>query len=132
MEEALARRLQEELGFSMPGKVTIHLYPDFPEHVEVQDMIEMGHFTYFAQFDGLAEHEIDHVYVYHPTEEQVINMKCNPEEIAEYQWINLEKLIEWMSDRPDDFSAWFKPAFNIAYDLLRDEAVWIEQTGCEL
>lgn len=132
MEEALARRLQEELGFSMPGKVTIHLYPDFPEHVEVQDMIEMGHFTYFAQFDGLAEHEIDHVYVYHPTEEQVINMKCNPEEIAEYQWINLEKLIEWMSDRPDDFSAWFKPAFNIAYDLLRDEDVWIEQTGCEL
>ena len=132
MEVALARRLQEELGFEMPEKMNILEYPELYVFASKKRISKVGKFKYFAQFDGLAEHEIDHVYVYHPTEEQVINMKCNPEEIAEYQWIDLEKLIEWMSDKPDDFSAWFKPAFNIAYDLLKDEAVWIEQMGCEL
>lgn len=119
MEEALARRLQEELGFSMPEKVKIHLYPDFPEHVGVQDMIEMGHFTYFAQFDGLAEHEIDHVFVYFPSEEQIKNMQCNPEEIGEVKWIDLQILLVEMENEPDIFSAWFKPALNLVCKMLK-------------
>ena len=40
----------------------IHFYPDIPEDNSLEDIYEMGHFTYFAQFENLAEHEIDHVY----------------------------------------------------------------------
>ncbi len=121
MENALARRLEEELGFSMPEKLNIHFYPNLPEMISANDIIEMGHFTYFAPFDGLSEHEIDHVYVYYPTEEQLKNMQCNPEEIGEVKWIKLDKLLEWVGKEPDSFSAWFKSANKFACKLLNCE-----------
>ena len=129
MEEALARRLQEELGYDTPEKFHILTFPEMHVEVSGDRIYEAGKFRYFAQFDGLAEHEIDHVYVYHPTKNQIENMKCNPEEISESQWISLEDLISRMRQKPDDFSAWFKPAFDIAYDLLLQKSIWLEKFG---
>lgn len=129
MEVALARRLQEELGYDTPEEFQILTFPEMDVEASGERIHEVGKFRYFAQFDGLAEHEIDHVYVYHPTKNQIENMKCNPEEISESQWISLEDIILWMSQKPDDFSAWFKPAFDIAYDLLLQESIWIEKFG---
>lgn len=118
MEEALARRLQEELGFAMPERLNIYDDLECQKTVDTESIIEAGHFTYYAKFDGLAEHEIDHVFVYYPTEEQLKDMQCNPEEISECLWITLEELQSWMDKKPYDFSAWFKSAFEIAYNVL--------------
>ena len=65
MEEALARRLQEELGFWMPERLNVFTYPEFPDEMNINNIVEVGHFTYYAKFDGLSEHEIDHVFVYY-------------------------------------------------------------------
>lgn len=127
MEEALARRLHEELGFHMPEKMRILSWPELSVSASEDVISKAGKFKYYAQFDGLAEYEIDHVYVYHPTEEQLSEMKCNPDEIEEYQWVGIEELIDWMKKHPEDFSAWFKPAFDIAYDILKDEAIWVDR-----
>lgn len=127
LEEALARRLQEELGFNMPEKLKIVSYPDLSIFANEDVISKAGKFRYFAQFDGLAEHEIDHVFVYHPTKEQLNEMKCNPDEIVEYQWISIIELLEWMKEKQDDFSAWFKPAFDIAYEVIKDEARWLDR-----
>ena len=127
MEEALARRLEEELGFEMPEKLKIVSYPELSIFADDDAISKAGKFKYFAQFDGLAEHEIDHVFVYHPTKEQLSQMKCNPEEIGEVQWITISELMNWMREKPDDFSAWFKPAFDFAYEVLKDEARWLDR-----
>ena len=129
MEEALPRRLQEELGYDMPEKIRIAGFPEMNVEPSKERIYEVGKFRYLAEFDGLAEHEIDHVYVYHPTKEQIEKMQCNPEEISESKWISLEELIDWMSQRPNDFSAWFRPAFDKAYDHLLQESIWIEKFG---
>lgn len=120
MEEALGRRLQEELGFSVPERLNIHFYPEVIKDITEKDIFEMGHFTYFAQFDGLAEHEIDHVYMYYPTEEQLSQMQYNPEEIGDVQWIRVDELWDWLKKRPEDFSAWFKNALELACKLLNE------------
>ena len=118
MEEALSRRLEEELGFVMPERMDIHFYPELPECFGRETILEMGHFTYFAPFDGLAEHEIDHVYVYYPDEEQLMNMCCNPEEIGDILWLSMDELLAWVQKEPDTFSAWFAPALNLACKIL--------------
>ena len=118
MEEALCRRLEEELGFLMPERMCIHHYPELPEKFGRKDIIEVGHFTYFAQFDGLAEHEIDHVYVYYPDEEQILNICCNPEEISDVLWVTMEELMNWVKEDPDNFSAWFANAFNLTIKIF--------------
>lgn len=118
MEEALSRRLEEELGFKMPERMNIHFYPELPERYGRETILEMGHFTYFAPFEGLAEHEIDHVYVYYPDEEQLDHMCCNPEEISDILWISMDELLTWVQKEPDTFSAWFAPALNLACKIL--------------
>lgn len=119
MEEALARRLQEELGFVMPERLEIFEYPKCPPDMAIENIIEVGHFTYYAKFKGLAEYEIDHVFVYYPSQEQVEKMRCNPEEIEDIQWVHLEKLIHSAENEPERYSAWFKKSLNLALILLK-------------
>ncbi|MEE1242581.1 isopentenyl-diphosphate Delta-isomerase [Frisingicoccus sp.] len=118
MEEALARRLEEELGFLMPEKLTIVSCDNLDKTITEKEIIETGKFQYFAQFEGLAEHEIDHVFVYYPCREQIEQMVCNPEEIGDIQWIDMGALCEWNRERPEDFSAWFAPALKLACRVL--------------
>lgn len=121
MEEALARRLQEELGFKMPERLNIFDYPVYPKELGVDNIIEAGHFTYYAKFNGLAEHEIDHVFVYYPSKEQLKHMQCNPEEIGDIEWVALEDLLISVEKSPESYSAWFKPALNLACKVLKQD-----------
>lgn len=61
MEAALSRRLEEELGFKAPALEILNNREKFL--LKGNKYIDYaGKFQYFAQYDGLAEHEIDHVF----------------------------------------------------------------------
>lgn len=84
--DAVARRLQEEMG------VTVPLTPAF-------------RYTYRTELDhDLIEHELDHVFVGRfdgvPSPD--------PAEVSEWRWIAPDALEAEMALAPGDFTAWFK------------------------
>ncbi len=86
VEKAAVRRLKEEMGFSCSLK-------------------ELFSFIYKTGFDnGLMEHELDHVFVGTYDGQP----KINPEEVAEYRWIELKDLLKDMKENPQNYTFWFK------------------------
>lgn len=97
MQLALVRRLNDELGISLPDDTVF---------------LRAGTFRYFADYGSLAEHEIDHVFVL-PYEE-TDDFSPNPEEIQDICWMAGADIKERLIDNPDQFSAWFPKAFELA------------------
>lgn len=95
---AAHRRLQEEMGMKL-------------------ELNEVFSFHYRAEFDnGLVEHELDHVLFGWSDELPSIN----PEEVAEYRYVSLVELEEWIEANPEDFTAWFKICLpNVIEELKR-------------
>ena len=88
--EAGTRRLQEEMGFTVPLEESIS-------------------FIYKAPFDnGLTEHELDHILIGHSEQEPVIN----EEEVAAWKWMSLEAIQEDMNVHPEMYTEWFKIIFE--------------------
>ncbi|MBX3257506.1 MAG: isopentenyl-diphosphate Delta-isomerase [Chitinophagaceae bacterium] len=91
-EETIAgaqRRLQEELGFSVPLEKAFD-------------------FIYRAEFDnGLTENEYDHVLL--GGYEGVITP--NPAEVADYHYKPMDEIKADMVNHPEKYTAWFKIAF---------------------
>jgi len=86
LEEAVHRRLQEEMGFDTELKKTFH-------------------FTYRALFDnGLTEHEFDHVFIGTFEGEP----KPNPEEVGEWKWASPEEVQKDVKEHPEKYTPWFK------------------------
>ncbi len=86
MKDAVLRRLQEEMGFDC-------------------DLTYSFTFRYTAGFNnGLIENEIDHVYVGNFDG----NFTVNPEEVADYKWINKIDLQKEIFEKPEKFTVWFK------------------------
>lgn len=56
--------------------------------------------------NGLIEHEFDHVFV------GIFDgvPKFNSEEVAHYQWIDVEALKQWIATSPEAFTIWFREA----------------------
>jgi len=104
IEEALQSRLNEELGLNTAGP-----------------FYDMGKFTYYAPFEGLAEHEIDRVFVYEIPEDLVDQIELNPEEAEDMKWLTLPEIDDWYGKEPEVFSAWFKEALELARPKLRGE-----------
>lgn len=95
--EAGKRRLMEEMGFTT-------------------ELEEKTTFIYKAPFDnGLTEHELDHVMVGHYNGKPILN----PEEVADYKWMNLEAIQEDIKENPDKYTPWFKIIFDKFYDYLK-------------
>lgn len=91
MQTAAERRLQEEMGFTVPLE---YLFT----------------FKYKASFtNGLTEHEIDHVYkgIYSGA------FTPNPEEVDAIEWVDLEHLQSEIKNKPENFTVWFKELFPI-------------------
>jgi len=64
-------------------------------------------FVYCGKVENdLIEHEFDHVFVGLFDGEP----KLNSEEVAQYQWIDMETLNEWITTSPEDFTIWFREA----------------------
>ncbi|WP_203293246.1 isopentenyl-diphosphate Delta-isomerase [Luteirhabdus pelagi] len=95
--EAGKRRLQEEMGFSVPLKESIS-------------------FIYKAPFDnGLTEHEYDHILIGTFDEEPDLN----PAEVAAWKWMSLSKIKGDMERNPDRYTAWFKIIFEKYYNHIQ-------------
>lgn len=91
------RRLMEEMGFSC-------------------DLKETTSFIYKAPFDnGLTEHELDHILVGHFEGEPEVN----PEEVANWKWMQVESVKEDIEKHPENYTAWFKIIFNQFYDHIQ-------------
>lgn len=91
--EAGRRRLMEEMGFE----------------TDLQDLFS---FIYKAPFDnGLTEHELDHVLLgYHENPPEP-----NPEEVADWRWMDLEAVQADLRDHPERYTAWFRIVFGRFY-----------------
>lgn len=94
--EAGKRRLQEEMGFSVPLK-------------------ELFSFIYKAPFDnGLTEHEFDHVMIGYYNEAPVVNS----EEVESWKWMTIEDVKEDMQKHTELYTEWFKIIFDKFYHYI--------------
>ena len=83
---AAHRRLGEEMGFDTPL--------DF-----------LFKFQYRAELENdLIENEIDHVFVGQFDDAFLVN----PEEVADYQWITIEDLLQDVGENDSKYTFWFK------------------------
>jgi len=88
-EAAAARRLHEELGFTIP-------------------LSKIFDFHYNAAFDnGLTEHEFDHVYVGTYTGK----IAPNASEVQDYCYKNMDEISATIKSHPHKYTAWFCIAF---------------------
>nr|WP_220458645.1 isopentenyl-diphosphate Delta-isomerase [Flavobacterium sp. xlx-221] len=93
------RRLQEEMGFSVPLK-------------------ELFSFIYKAPFDnGLTEHEYDHVLVGYSNNAPEINL----DEVASWKWMSIESIKEDMKKQPAVYTEWFKIIFDQFYHFIESQ-----------
>ena len=94
--EAATRRLEEEMGFTVPLKETTS-------------------FIYEAPFDnGLTEHEYDHIVVGTYTKDPV----PNPDEVAGWKWMYPEEVRKDMLSHPERYTVWFKIIFDTYYSQV--------------
>lgn len=85
-QAAAERRLQEEMGFSVPLK-------------------KLYHFTYKTDLgNGLTEHEFDHVFLGVYNDDPV----PNPNEVAEWRYVSIDRLQQELKMQADQFSFWFR------------------------
>lgn len=93
IEEAATRRLQEELGFSVP--------------VEKKLVVE-----YSANVGGgLWEHERVHMF-HAEADSNTLKLDLNPDEVCETRWINAEDLRADMAKNPNLYTPWFRIYLN--------------------
>ncbi|MCB2221797.1 MAG: isopentenyl-diphosphate Delta-isomerase [Bacteroidetes bacterium] len=89
-EEAVHRRMMEEMGFDC----------------EVRKAFD---FTYKADVgQGLIEHEFDHVFIGHSNQKP----NLNPDEVNDWKYSTMEDIREDMKRNPDQFTVWFRIAFD--------------------
>lgn len=89
-EQAAHRRLQEEMGFDC----------------ELEKAFE---FTYKSKLDNdLTEHEYDHVF----TGTYGAKPPINPDEVADYKYVDIENLFKDIDRHPENYTEWFKIAIK--------------------
>lgn len=86
IEMAIHRRLLEEMGFDC-------------------DLTYAFTLRYRANLDkGLVENEIDHVYV----GQYDGHFEVNPDEVADYRWVEVSVLLNEIENYPANFTVWFR------------------------
>ena len=93
IQAAAARRLKEELGFTIPVKETRI----------VEYSADVG--------GGLWEHERVHMFRADAPKDQV-RINPNPEEVSETRWVTAEELKGDIRNDPGSFTPWFKIYMN--------------------
>jgi isopentenyl-diphosphate delta-isomerase len=94
--DAARRRLFEELGMACG------------------ELSPAGVYRYRAELKDMVENELDHLLVTQVTDEP----EPHPDEVVEWRYIALDELSAWLDDRPEDFTAWFAPAWRIVTATL--------------
>jgi isopentenyl-diphosphate Delta-isomerase len=106
VQQAAVRRLNEELGFTVPLQKAFH-------------------FTYRAEFDnGLTEHEFDHVFtgVYNGS------FHLNEEEVQAIAFKSNEDIETELQTLPHQYTEWFKIAFPLLKEWMQKNKVVHEAT----
>lgn len=94
--DAAHRRLEEEMGLRAPLTFAFT-------------------FRYHAPFDnGLAEHELDHVFIGHADHAP----RPNPAEVAAYRWADRETIDRENIKNPDVYTAWFKLIYGKVFEQV--------------
>lgn len=88
--DAARRRLSEELGMACG------------------ELRPAGVLRYRAEIADLVENELDHLLVTDVTGEP----RPNPDEVVEWRFVPPGELSAWLDRRPEDFTAWFPPAWK--------------------
>jgi len=105
MEEAIHRRLIEEMGFDC-------------------NLTFLKTITYKIQLDNkLIENEIDHIFVGYANLTPILN----PNEVSDYKWINIQELIISIKKNPLEFTYWLKEivySINLEAELLKLERAY--------
>ncbi|GFP75679.1 isopentenyl-diphosphate Delta-isomerase [Clostridium fungisolvens] len=99
IKEAAIRRLYEELGIN--------------DAILEEEFI----FHYKCQFENeLWENEIDHVFIgrYDKDVESF-----NIDEVHEVRWISVSELLNWIDEKPEEFTFWFKILIKKAEELKK-------------
>lgn len=95
IEDAAVRRVSEELGITATP-------------------VRKSQFIYRCAFEnGLVEHELDHVLSAEIKAD--VDIQVHPEEVADWQFIKTDALSTWLDEKPDEFTVWFR----LAWDALR-------------
>ncbi|MEM7822802.1 MAG: isopentenyl-diphosphate Delta-isomerase [Candidatus Aenigmatarchaeota archaeon] len=98
LEEAIHRRLIQEMGFDCPLK------PAFS-------------FIYKIRFDnGLWEHELDHVFIGKFDGQP----KPNKEEVEEWKWVDVDELKQDMKKHPEKYTYWFRVCLDKILKYTRE------------
>ena len=95
-EDAANRRLLEEMGIKT-------------------DLRKVYDFIYKAELDNeLTENEFDHVYYGVYNEDPILNL----DEADDFKWIDMETLNDDIIKNGDNYTIWFKIAFDYFYKYL--------------
>ncbi len=97
-DAAAHRRLEEELGFDTA------LQPMFI----LRYKSDVG--------NGLTENEYDHIYIGNYS----APLAVNEEEVMDHKYASLGDIENWLQERPNDFTAWFRLAFPLFQNHLKD------------
>ncbi len=97
LEEAVHRRLKEEMGFDC-------------------EMKEAFHIIYRANVGALTEHELDHILI----GRYEGDVSPNPDEVEDYKWMTIESLREDVKKHPENYTEWFKAAYERAIKFYED------------
>lgn len=89
LEACASRRLQEELGFTLP----------LTRHETVEYQASVG--------DGLSEHERVTFFSARADSRNLI-IRPDPEEVEAVRWVRPEELNREVSSSPQDFTPWFR------------------------
>jgi len=82
------------------------------------DLSSVGHFIYEAPFEnGLTEHELDHMLVGWHKGEDILP---HPEEVSDWRWADISRIRAELKTVPDQFTAWFPQAFELAAGYLKE------------
>ena len=82
-----------------------------------------GKFSYFSDYGDVCENEIDYVFLYCPDGSIDWDITSfNKQEVAELKWVTIEELKKWIEINPNNFTTWFRPAFELAYNTLCTQA----------
>ncbi|MEG0774009.1 isopentenyl-diphosphate Delta-isomerase [Clostridium sp.] len=92
LQEAIYRRLKEEMGF-------------------ICDLKEIFNFVYKAELENnLFEHEFDHVFFGFYDGE----VNINKDEADDFKWVSINEIKSDIKDNPEAYTYWFKVLFDRA------------------
>ena len=87
------------------------------EEMGIETSLRKVHdFIYKAELDNnLTEHEFDHVFYGIYNEDPIINK----DEADDFKWIDMDSLNEDIKTNGDNYTIWFKIAFEYFYNYLK-------------